>query len=117
MALMDCRALWWLELLRKTARTENHGSRMEAVLSYPRRVHHGKTTSVNPVGERRSRSYLSGNGPHLELRSFLRCGELRQKTPQPVQIKPLRVDIAGYRALPERTYCELRTNEVHCSPS
>src|SRR3984893_1898587 len=49
MALMDCRALWWLELLRKTARTENHGSRMEAVLSYPRRVHHGKTTSVNPV--------------------------------------------------------------------
>src|ERR1700682_801928 len=49
MALMDCRALWWLELLRKTTRTENHGSRMEAVLSYPRRVHHGKTTSVNPV--------------------------------------------------------------------
>src|SRR3982074_2206679 len=49
MALMDCRAIWWLELLRKTTRTENHGSRMEAVLSYPRRVHHGKTTSVNPV--------------------------------------------------------------------
>ena len=66
-------------------------------------------------GERRSRSYLCGNGSSVELRSFGAASS--GKTPQPVQIKPLRVEIADIAPLPERTYCEPRTNRVRCSIS
>src|ERR1700704_3997736 len=92
MALMDCRAIWWLELLRKTTRTENHGSRMEAVLSYPRRVHHGKTTSLNPVapcGE--GRREAAGWGERTAVRENL----FAEPAPPPTGLRPATLPTRG----------------------